>query len=89
MGPAFAFIATKNLRRLEDEHNLDIRIEGPLTEENVTLMQADDRTQWLPLSRELIKLEILKVLDLRNYKGVCDMMFKSLKSLSDARDKWS
>ncbi|KAI5960681.1 hypothetical protein CANMA_003990 [Candida margitis] len=85
MSPTFVFTATKILRHLEDQHNLDVRIEGPLTEENVTSMRADERTEWLPLTREQIKLEILKVLDSRGFTGICDMMFKSLKSLSGAR----
>ncbi|CCG24414.1 hypothetical protein CORT_0F01870 [Candida orthopsilosis Co 90-125] len=87
MSPVFVFIATKSVRRLEDQHNLDARIEGPLTEENIAFMQTDDRTQWLQLSRESIKLEVLRTLDSKGFTGVCDMLFKSLKSLSGARGR--
>lgn len=85
ISPVFVFIATTSVRRLEDQHNLDARIEGPLSEENIAFMQTDDRTQWLQLSRESIKLEVLRTLDLKGFTGVCDMLFKSLKSLSGAR----
>ncbi|KAI5961277.1 hypothetical protein KGF57_001790 [Candida theae] len=85
MSPVFAFIAATRLRYLEDKYNLEVRLEGPPTEESIVLMQTNTHVQWLQLSRDAIKLEVLRYLDEKHFNGICDMMFKSLKSLSKAR----
>ncbi|KAI3403101.2 hypothetical protein KGF56_004161 [Candida oxycetoniae] len=86
VNPASAFIAIKILRTLEDrKESLSVRHEGPVTEESINAIQQNPTNCWLTITANEIKVSVLRDLDSRNFKGICDLVFNSLKSLSGKR----
>ncbi|CUM50878.1 unnamed protein product [Debaryomyces fabryi] len=85
--PCWSFITTQLIRELEDKtERITIRHAGPITEESVSkLIHASD-VEWLSLSYDELKLQVLRSLDDLGYTGLGDLLFSSLKTLMNKRN---
>lgn len=84
--PAFAYLCAELVWKLEDlDERLTTRHPGPLSETTVAQLRQDPDATWLPMSYYDIKVSILNSLDELGFTGLCDLLFSSLRSLSDKR----
>lgn len=86
--PGFSLITTEILWSLEDTvESLAIRHAGPVTEESVSNLLYNHRGEWLDLKYDELRLKILRRLDKLGYKGLCDLLFGSLRTISELREE--
>lgn len=88
INPATAYFAVKVLRFLEDSsETLEVRHEGPITCESITLMNTNYPTGWLSFPSENLKLQILYYMEQNGFMGLPEFFFNSLRSLLGRRTK--
>ncbi|KAK6887779.1 hypothetical protein K4I79_001653 [Candida tropicalis] len=87
--PALSFIITKLIWDIEDKtEEINTRHEGPVSRDSLERIRIDSDKIWLNITFEELKVTILRNLDTAHYgkfKGIGDLLFNSLKSLSDKR----
>lgn len=86
--PSFSYLCAELLWRLEDgSEGLTTRHHGPLSENSVAQLHQDSEVTWLPLSYYDIKVSLLNSLDELGFTGLCDLLFTSLKTLTEKRTR--
>lgn len=85
--PAFSYIVTKIIWDIEDntKDSINTRHEGPISKESLLRLRNDNEKIWLPLSFDELKISILENLEIKQFNGITDLLFNSLKSLADRR----
>lgn len=87
--PALSFIITKLIWDIEDKtEDINTRHEGPVSRDSLERIRIDSDKIWLNITFEELKVTILRNLDTAHhgkFKGIGDLLFNSLKSLSDKR----
>lgn len=84
--PCFSYITAEIVWNLEDQiEGLSRRHAGPITEESVLHLLHDPEHIWLELNYDELRLRVLRKLDTLGYSGICDLLFSSLKTLTNRR----
>ena len=88
--PALSYIVTKIIWDIEDKtDDINTRHEGPISRDSIERLRIDPDRTWLSLGFEELKVKALQSLDTvhqQKFQGIGDLLFNSLKSLSDKRD---
>ncbi|KAK6457771.1 uncharacterized protein RJT20DRAFT_125620 [Scheffersomyces xylosifermentans] len=88
ISPAWSFITAQLIWKFEDSvEEVATRHSGPVSKESVFRMNADNDLNWLPLTFDELKLKVLRELDSLGFKGLCDLLFNSLKTLQGLREE--
>lgn len=86
--PSFSLIAAEIVWNFEDEtEKLTQRHPGPLKETTATQLYRDPNSEWLGIPYDEVRLRVLRKLDRLGYKGLCDLLFTSLKTLMNKRNE--
>ncbi|RCK55494.1 Central kinetochore subunit CTF3 [Candida viswanathii] len=88
--PALSYIVTKIIWDIEDKaEDINTRHEGPVSRDSLERLRLDSDKVWLDVSFEELKIKVLQYLDTGNdekFKGIANLLFNCLKSLSDKRN---
>ncbi|KAL6450019.1 hypothetical protein SBY92_001960 [Candida maltosa Xu316] len=84
--PALSYIVTKMIWEIEDKDDrITTRHEGPVTRDSIDRLGKSVEKTWLNVTYDDLKLQLLQALDSKKMTGIGDLLFGSLKSLSDKR----
>lgn len=80
--PCFAGYSSNFLKTIENNNkNINIKHDGPLTQQSVQSLKDDPESIWLDESYEELRIHILKELESLGYTGISELLFTHLKSL--------
>lgn len=86
--PSLAYMCAELMWQLEDQQpDITTRHPGPLAEDMVKLLHQDPEVTWLAMGYDEIRVSLLNSLDARGFRGLCDLLFLSLKLLADKRKR--
>ncbi|CUM65740.1 uncharacterized protein PRCAT00003388001 [Priceomyces carsonii] len=88
--PCWAYLGAQIVWNLEDNQDtVTTRHMGPISENSINELTHDPSHRWLDVDYKKLKLEVLRGLDKKGFKGLGDLLFTSLVSLVNERVKSS
>lgn len=85
--PTWSYLGAQIIWKMEDDNdNITVRHQGPITQNSVTNMNNQSDGMWLNMGFDDIKINVLKQLESIGFIGISNLLFSSLKSLTNKRD---
>lgn len=85
INPTWCFITSQVIWKIEDDNDVKERHDGPISRRSLEALIPTEK--WLKLSYEDLKLRLLNELDNLGFRGLSDLLFSSLRTLQDKRDR--